>query len=523
MSGISSSRDIFMEAAPRNTPIEQKGADFFGLLFLMLTPLSGNVPLEAAELSHTTTSEAAGGTAAALQTERIDVLNDTSCGDAHGIYSAPSENSQGLDDAISTSETHFPQRLALDSEAAALDDIIKVSGAIHTRKDEVEHLMSVSQTQLSSSKNSLLQDQNLNQALGERRPSTATGPREFLSIDDLPNGSGMTKLPKSMNNDETQIYIGSGTEEIPARLEIEPAELRSDPHAYRIPETSDSTTFQDPREARGFGTLNRASSQAISAPSDLRAPASALDIKHIVSGEDASKFVQRARLQDGGEPISAVQVETQIAPQAHVSDARGRQGYFPQNKEDEVLPEMLQSAVDGPFEDPSRGATSFQVAHAQGRVPLAAPRDPQPIHWPAVIDRLGGEIRGQIRIGKQEAVLQLDPPQLGKLKIDLSVDGDKLAARIFTETEQSRALIELHLPELRQALGESRVELVEVRIDSSTWTGLHDNGRQTQQEGSEWRQTPQTFESPMLGDSELVEPPRRITSTVEAGRVSMWA
>src|SRR5687767_4012307 len=131
--------------------------------------------------------------------------------------------------------------------------------------------MSVSQTQLSSSKNSLLQDQNLNQALGERRPSTGTGPREFLMIDDLPDGSGMTKLPKSMNNDETQVHIGSGTEEIPARLEVEPAELRSDPHASRSPETSDSTTFQDPREARGFGTLNRASSQAISAPIDLRA------------------------------------------------------------------------------------------------------------------------------------------------------------------------------------------------------------------------------------------------------------
>jgi flagellar hook-length control protein FliK len=144
--------------------------------------------------------------------------------------------------------------------------------------------------------------------------------------------------------------------------------------------------------------------------------------------------------------------------------------------------------------------------------------------WRPVIDHVAGEINGHIKIGKSEAVIQLDPPELGKLQIELRLDGDKLMARILAEKHESGNLIETHLPELRLALAESRVDHVEVRVDNGSWGGARRDSQQGQgQEAGGGRQPAQDNSGAARNNSEQGEPARRQMTARRAGRVSMWA
>ena len=96
--------------------------------------------------------------------------------------------------------------------------------------------------------------------------------------------------------------------------------------------------------------------------------------------------------------------------------------------------------------------------------------------WLPTINHVAAEIAGNVRRNKHEAVITLDPPELGKLKIGLTVDGDRVQVRIFVEARESRGLIENHLPDLKQALVSHHLDLVDVRVDGGSWNGSSGSG-----------------------------------------------
>jgi flagellar hook-length control protein FliK len=193
------------------------------------------------------------------------------------------------------------------------------------------------------------------------------------------------------------------------------------------------------------------------------------------------------------------------------------QGNFFQQRDHEPT----QEPVPAPFEVLWRAGAPIHSA----RVAESAPQMPtRESGWRPVIDHVAGEINGHIKIGKSEAVIQLDPPELGKLQIELRLDGDKLMARILAEKHESGNLIETHLPELRLALAESRVDHVEVRVDNGSWGGARRDSQQGQgQEAGGGRQPAQDNSGAARNNSEQGEPARRQMTARRAGRVSMWA
>lgn len=118
-----------------------------------------------------------------------------------------------------------------------------------------------------------------------------------------------------------------------------------------------------------------------------------------------------------------------------------------------------------------------------------AQADTRPAPWASVIERVSGEIVSQLRQNRHEALIRLEPPELGHLKIELVVEGDKIQARISAEAMEARSLIQNHLPELRQALQAYKLELLEVRIDSGTWSGPGGDLPQGQQQGASGNET----------------------------------
>jgi flagellar hook-length control protein FliK len=159
----------------------------------------------------------------------------------------------------------------------------------------------------------------------------------------------------------------------------------------------------------------------------------------------------------------------------------------------------------------------------------AAPASPSenravsPREWRPVIDRVANEIAGHFRVNQHEAIIQLDPPDLGKIKIDLHVQGDKLQAHIIAEAHESHALLENHLQELRQALQAQSLDVVDMRVSHG---GLGAGGdpsagsRQQSHAGEEsaWRLT----NSPDTA-GEGSDAARHDRAQRQAGRVSVWA
>jgi flagellar hook-length control protein FliK len=147
------------------------------------------------------------------------------------------------------------------------------------------------------------------------------------------------------------------------------------------------------------------------------------------------------------------------------------------------------------------------------------------IAWSPTINHVAAEIAGNLRRNKHEAVITLDPPELGKLKIGLTVDGDKVQVRIFVEARESQGLIENHLSDLKQALVSHHLDLVDVRVDGGSWSGSSGGGDLMHgfqhnpggQQESDWG-----FGSSPRNASEIADPPTS-DGVSEKGRVSIRA
>ena len=97
----------------------------------------------------------------------------------------------------------------------------------------------------------------------------------------------------------------------------------------------------------------------------------------------------------------------------------------------------------------------------------------------------------------------LEPPELGGIKIAISLEGDRVHARISAEAHESGRLIENHVAELKQALQLQSLDLVDLRVDSgSSWSGARSDQGQSFRQGfdrqQEWRDDNSGFFSPNI-------------------------
>jgi hypothetical protein len=159
------------------------------------------------------------------------------------------------------------------------------------------------------------------------------------------------------------------------------------------------------------------------------------------------------------------------------------------------------------------------------RESISPAADARATPWRATVERVASEIAAHVQLNKREAILHLDPPELGKIKIDLHLNGEKLEAHIFAEAHEARALIESHMSELRQALQAKNFDLVDVRVQGG-WQGgmgdgMHGFPQQRHQHAATQQET--IWASGNALESEMVEPKTNRGSTSVQGRVSMWA
>ncbi len=227
-----------------------------------------------------------------------------------------------------------------------------------------------------------------------------------------------------------------------------------------------------------------------------------------------------------GHELQAEKPANQEAPPARLSSVESMDLHQSETQQFSAGDRRDRPSAQREREAPIRpSADSAPIIGAQTLRGYETQEDVAPVSkWRPTLERLADDIVSHARWGQKEAVLQLDPPELGKIKIDLRLEDGKLHARIVAEGRESKQLIEAHLPELRQALAAGRLDGAEVRVSQGSWNGLagdffesfHHLPQGRQESGWHAHASPSTSPEPERAKN-------RQAPVREAGRVSMWA
>ena len=100
-----------------------------------------------------------------------------------------------------------------------------------------------------------------------------------------------------------------------------------------------------------------------------------------------------------------------------------------------------------------------------------------------VVTQLSGSANGE----SGRMVLRLQPAELGSLRLELKIEGDRVQAHLHAQTHQVQEVLERNLPQLRSALAEQGLKIDQflVNVDQRQAEGQFDGQTQYQQQGAE--------------------------------------
>ena len=90
-----------------------------------------------------------------------------------------------------------------------------------------------------------------------------------------------------------------------------------------------------------------------------------------------------------------------------------------------------------------------------------------------ILERVATEMAARLQLNQREARIQLNPPELGGLKIELVVNGEQVHARIVAEVAEVGSLLKNNMSDLKQALQSQGLDLSSVQVDVSSRGGGH--------------------------------------------------
>jgi flagellar hook-length control protein FliK len=180
------------------------------------------------------------------------------------------------------------------------------------------------------------------------------------------------------------------------------------------------------------------------------------------------------------------------------------------------------------------GAATAIAAALANQTPSAAPAAvaaaARPVVAPPLNDTQWPQALGQqmIRLttqGSQSAELQLNPPDLGPLKVVLNVVNDQAQAQFVSPHQAVRAAVEAALPHLRTALSESGIQLGQTSVGADSFAGQAGNGQPQQQQAGNGRGQPGFGANLAASDSRAapIAAPARPARVLAQGEVDTFA
>lgn len=130
---------------------------------------------------------------------------------------------------------------------------------------------------------------------------------------------------------------------------------------------------------------------------------------------------------------------------------------------------------------PAPTATAVQTITAPAAVtaPFAAS---QQVADSQIFDQVVTHLSGSVNGESGRMILRLHPAELGALKIELMIEGDRVRANLHAQTQQVQEVLERNLGQLRHALAEQGLKIDHFQVTSDARQHQHQHQHQGQAE-----------------------------------------
>lgn len=90
---------------------------------------------------------------------------------------------------------------------------------------------------------------------------------------------------------------------------------------------------------------------------------------------------------------------------------------------------------------------------------------PQEILERSVVDQIVSKATFTSKNGQSEMRIQLDPPSLGTVKVQITVEGEKVSANVLTDNSIARDIIERNIQHLRNSLSDQGLKVEHMSVN----------------------------------------------------------
>ncbi len=206
------------------------------------------------------------------------------------------------------------------------------------------------------------------------------------------------------------------------------------------------------------------------------------------SEQQVEPLRQRLQAAPQGGNSQAQPVGQEVAPQqAAVNPEQASGGKFaellnstPQQGVEELLPQNpAQGVAQGHNLNPVTGRV------IQPPTPMVQLPSGQAVPESQIFDQVVTKMSGSFNGESGRMVLRMQPAELGSLKLELTVEGDRIRANLQAQTYQVQEVLERNLPQLRSALAEQglKIDQFQVDVEQQNHQEQFDNLAQQHQQG----------------------------------------
>ncbi len=113
-------------------------------------------------------------------------------------------------------------------------------------------------------------------------------------------------------------------------------------------------------------------------------------------------------------------------------------------------------------------ATLQGQANAQARAEAALAQSPLQLSKEQAGDQLAERVQVMMSKNLKHVDIRLDPPELGKLQIKLSLNQDQASVQFTVGNQQTRDLVEQAMPRLRELLNQQGLQLAQTSVQQDS-------------------------------------------------------
>ncbi len=174
-----------------------------------------------------------------------------------------------------------------------------------------------------------------------------------------------------------------------------------------------------------------------------------------------------------------------LLPDAAALSEGSSEADFVQSLQHHTKPEAAPPNVQIPGAFPGATAASRMVAATIPQTSVVQLAGGHQVAESQIFDQVVSHISGSYNGESGRMVLRLQPAELGSLKLELTVEGDRIRANLHAQSTQVQEVLERNLPQLRNALAEQglKIDQFQVNIDQRQQGGHFENLAQRQENG----------------------------------------